>query len=117
VLSRSPGDPLDVLLGRCHDELARTRGAAITLAQIDLRADVLRCLGVGNVTATLAARSPNGMERSSSARLLGGIVGYQLPELPQPEPIPIRPGHLLIVASDGIAEVTPRRSTSPHRPP
>jgi len=104
VLSRSPGDPLDVLLGRCHSELASTRGAAITLAQIDLRADVLRWMGVGNVTATLAARSPNGMERRSSARLLGGIVGYQLPELPQPEPITIRPGHLLVVASDGIAE-------------
>ena len=104
VLSRSPGDPLDVLLGRCHGELASTRGAAITLAQIDLRADVLRWLGVGNVTATLAARSPNGMESRSSARLLGGIVGYQLPELRQPEPIPIRPGHLLVVASDGIAE-------------
>ena len=93
-----------MLLGRCHGELASTRGAAITLAQIDLRADVLRWMGVGNVTATLAARSPNGMESRSSARLLGGIVGYQMPELPQPEPITIRPGHLLVVASDGIAE-------------
>jgi negative regulator of sigma-B (phosphoserine phosphatase) len=27
-----------------------------------------------------------------------------MPELPQPEPISIRPGHLLVVASDGIAE-------------
>jgi negative regulator of sigma-B (phosphoserine phosphatase) len=44
------------------------------------------------------------MESRSSARLLGGIVGYQLPELPQSEPISIRPGHLLVVASDGIAE-------------
>jgi phosphoserine phosphatase RsbX len=104
LLGRASADPLDVLIGTCHRELASTRGAAMTLAQIDLHADVLRWMGVGNVTATLAARAPNGMETRSSARLLGGIVGYRMPELPQPEPISIRPGHLLVVASDGIAE-------------
>jgi phosphoserine phosphatase RsbX len=104
TLGRSPGDRLDVLLDRCHRELASTRGAAVTLAQLELRADVLRWVGVGNVTATLAARSPNGTESRSSARLLGGIVGYHLPDLPQPEPISIRSGNLLIIASDGIAE-------------
>jgi negative regulator of sigma-B (phosphoserine phosphatase) len=104
TLRRAPAQPLDVLIGSCHRELASTRGAAMTLAQIDLHADLLRWMGVGNVTATLAARAPSGMETRSSARLLGGIVGYQLPELPQPESISIRPGHLLVVASDGIAE-------------
>jgi negative regulator of sigma-B (phosphoserine phosphatase) len=104
VLSRAPAEPLGALIASCHRELASTRGAAMTLAQIDLHADVVRWMGVGNVTATLAARAPNGMETTSSPRLLGGIVGYQLPELPQPEPISIRPGHLLVVASDGIAE-------------
>jgi negative regulator of sigma-B (phosphoserine phosphatase) len=104
VLSRAPAEPLDVLIGSCHRELTSTRGAAMTLTQIDLDADLLRWMGVGNVTATLAARAPSGMETRSSARLLGGIVGYQLPELPQPESISIRPGHLLVVASDGIAE-------------
>jgi len=103
-LGRAPADPLNVLIGTCHRELASTRGAAMTLAQIDLHADVLHWMGVGNVTATLAARAPSGMETRSSARLLGGIVGYRIPELPQPEPISIRPGHLLVVASDGIAE-------------
>ncbi|MDT5064671.1 MAG: phosphoserine phosphatase RsbX [Mycobacterium sp.] len=104
LLSRSPADPLDVLIDHCHRELSSTRGAAITLAQVDLNADALLWMGVGNVTATLAARAPNGMESRSSARLLGGIVGYHMPELPQPEPIWIRPGHLLVVASDGIDE-------------
>jgi negative regulator of sigma-B (phosphoserine phosphatase) len=104
LLSRSPAGPLDVLIDHCHRELASTRGAAVTLAQIDLHADTLRWMGVGNVTATLAGRAPNGMESRSSARLLGGIVGYRLPELPQPERISIRPGHLLVVASDGIDE-------------
>ncbi|MDT4962456.1 MAG: phosphoserine phosphatase RsbX [Pseudonocardiales bacterium] len=104
LLGRAPADPLNVLIDTCHRELASTRGAAMTLAQIDLHADVLRWMGVGNVTATLAARAPNGMETRSSARLLGGIVGYRMPELPQPERISIRPGHMLVVASDGIAE-------------
>ena len=92
-----------MLLRPCHGELASTRGAAITLARIDCAADMLRWMGVGNVTATWSP-APSGVESRSSARLLGGIVGYQMPERPRPEPIPIAPGDLLVVASDGIAE-------------
>lgn len=104
TLGRAPAEPLDELIGSCHRELAHTRGAAMTLAQVDMDADELRWMGVGNVTATLVTRGPDGMENSSSARLAGGIVGYQLPELVAPESIAMRPGHLLVLASDGIAE-------------
>lgn len=102
---RTAGDrPLDDLIELCHRQMTATRGAAITLARIDFAAGTMRWIGVGNVTADLFARSPAGIDTRSSARLLGGIVGYQLPELGAPEGIPIRLGHLLVIASDGIDE-------------
>jgi negative regulator of sigma-B (phosphoserine phosphatase) len=104
VLYRAAAEPLDVLIGLCHRELATTRGAAITLAQINFRADTLQWMGVGNVIATIVAKAPSGAETRTSARLVGGIVGYHLPDLPTAEAIPIRPGHLLVIVSDGITE-------------
>ena len=75
----------------------------MTLARIDFDTDTLSWVGVGNVTADLVAKAPSGVEARSSARLGGGIVGYRIPESPVTQVIPIRPGHLLVIASDGIA--------------
>ena len=33
-----------------------------------------------------------------------GNVGFRLPKIPVPEAVRMRPGHLLVMASDGIAE-------------
>lgn len=104
VINRAASEPLDALIGACHRQLAVTRGAAMTLARIDFGTETLQWMGVGNVAADLLAKSPSGVETRSSARLAGGIVGYQVPDISQPERIQIRPGYLLIIASDGIAE-------------
>jgi negative regulator of sigma-B (phosphoserine phosphatase) len=104
VINRAAAEPLEVLIGQCHRQLATTRGAAMTLARIDFGAETLQWMGVGNVVANLLARSPSGMETRSSARLAGGIVGYQVPDIAPSERIAIRPGHLLVIASDGIDE-------------
>ncbi|EUA30139.1 stage II sporulation E family protein [Mycobacterium xenopi 4042] len=74
------------------------------MARIDFEASVLHWTGVGNVAANLVARAPSGIDVRSSARLSGGIVGYRLPEIPPLQPVSIRPGDLLIIASDGIDE-------------
>ena len=42
----------------------------------------------------------------SAARLAAGIVGYRIPEITPAQVVPIRAGDLIIVASDGIAEIT-----------
>jgi phosphoserine phosphatase RsbX len=104
VIHRGAAEPLDVLIGLCHRQLATTRGAAMTLARIDFGAETLQWMGVGNVAANLLAKSPSGVEARSSARLAGGIVGYHIPDIAPPEKIHIRPGYLLVMASDGIAE-------------
>ena len=104
VINRAAAEPLDVLIGLCHRRLVTTRGAAMTLARIDFGAETLQWMGVGNVVANLLTKSPRGLETRSSARLAGGIVGYRMPDISPPDRIPIRPGYLLVIASDGIAE-------------
>ena len=104
VLRNARSEPLDVLVQRCHRALSGTRGAAMTLARIDFQADTLSWVGIGNVAADLVAKHPAGVEVRSSARLAGGIVGYRIPEVLTPQEVPIRPGDLLVIASDGIAE-------------
>ncbi|MDT5317805.1 MAG: hypothetical protein QOD88_327 [Mycobacterium sp.] len=104
VLRNARSEPLDVLVQRCHRALSGTRGAAMTLARIDFQADTLSWVGIGNVAADLVAKHPAGVEVRSSARLAGGIVGYRIPEVLTPQEVPIRPGDLLVIASDGIVE-------------
>lgn len=103
VLRRDPAKPLEALIKLCHRKLADTRGAAVTLARIDFDAGILSWAGIGNVTANLVAKAPSGTEVRSSACLASGIVGYRMPETIRTQAISIRPGDLLVIASDGIA--------------
>jgi phosphoserine phosphatase RsbX len=104
VIRAARAEPLDVLVQRCHRALSGTRGVAMTLARIDFRTDTLSWAGIGNVAADLVAKHPAGVEVRSSARLAGGIVGYRIPEALTPQEVPIRPGDLLVITSDGIVE-------------
>ena len=45
VLRNARSEPLDVLVQLCHRALSGTRGAAMTLARIDFRADTLSWAG------------------------------------------------------------------------
>jgi phosphoserine phosphatase RsbX len=104
VLRAARAEPLDVLVQRCHRALSGTRGAAMTLARIDFQTDTLSWIGIGNVAADLVAKHPAGVEVRSSARLVGGIVGYRIPDALTSQEVPIRPGDLLVMSSDGIIE-------------
>jgi negative regulator of sigma-B (phosphoserine phosphatase) len=104
ILRRSRAEPLDVLIRLCHRALAETRGAAMTLARIDFDADTVSWIGVGNVTGALVTKSASGVDVRSWTLLTAGIVGYRLPETLLTQNIPMGPGDLLVLASDGIAE-------------
>jgi len=80
-----------------------SRGAAMTLVSIDFQASRLSWTGIGNVSANLVAKSVSGVQVRSSARLIGGIVGYRIPETRPAQVVSMRTGDLLVVASDGIA--------------
>ena len=104
VVGRHVTQPLDQVLDACHREVALTRGAAMTLARIDFDTSTLQWTGVGNVSAALLSRTPGGLAATSFVRLINGIVGFSMPRLLAPEAIEMRPGHLLVMATDGITE-------------
>jgi serine phosphatase RsbU (regulator of sigma subunit) len=109
VLSENSAEPVEALLLLCHENLANTRGAAVTIVSINPATASMSWLGVGNVEAALfrAAHSSRSCSSTRSplvdmALLVGGIVGHQLPRL-HPRDVDLEPGDLLIMATDGIA--------------
>jgi phosphoserine phosphatase RsbX len=103
ILGQDPSRPLGVLAQLCHRALTDSRGVAMTLARIDFEADLLSWTGIGNVDAHLVVKSPSGIEVRSSARLTSGIVGFRIPETVDTQTISMKPGDLLVMASDGIS--------------
>ncbi|MFE3320599.1 SpoIIE family protein phosphatase [Nocardia sp. NPDC059195] len=106
ILNENCGEPLDVLMVLCHRAMVETRGAAVSLALIE-PGETLQWLGVGNVDSRLLTLGPAGAELRATMLLTGGIVGYRLPSHLQPQTLPIRPGDLLLMATDGIVAVGP----------
>jgi phosphoserine phosphatase RsbX len=101
ILEVDADQPLTVLLQRCHKHLRPTRGAALSLASFNARGGTMTWLGVGSVDGVLLRAAP--AVRSEHLVLLGGVVGRQLPPL-YVSVVPVAPGDLLILATDGIRE-------------
>ena len=88
------------LLERCHTELRNTRGAVITLAWFDLGRHTMAWTGVGNVEARFVRARGDG--RHPSPVVLGGVVGYNLPQV-RVGTLPLEPGDAVVLATDGVA--------------
>ncbi|SOR76929.1 MULTISPECIES: ATP-binding SpoIIE family protein phosphatase [Streptomyces] len=91
-------------LRRLHDALKGTRGAAVALAQLDVRAGRLRFAGIGNVGARLRA---DGTWRPLLSR--PGIVGVHRPATLREEEAEWAADRLLVLHTDGL----PSRWTPP----
>jgi serine phosphatase RsbU (regulator of sigma subunit) len=80
----------------CHEALARTRGAALLVASVDVRLGQLTIAGVGNVEAQL-------WQHGRSQRLMSdrGIVGSVLPRI-RPVAVTLDADWLLLIYTDGI---------------
>lgn len=103
TLAAQPDAPVVALMQRCHEALRKTRGAVMTLASFAADTATLTWLAVGNVEAVLRRHSlPRGKPIAILPR--GGIVGDRLPPL-NPASVPLSPGDLLLLATDGIASV------------
>lgn len=101
VVRTAPTADVVALAQLCHDALRDTRGAALSVASMDIEAGTLRWLGVGNVEGRLVrvAGGPGG--RHESLLLQGGVVGHELPTL-YAASVPVRQGDLLLFATDGV---------------
>jgi serine phosphatase RsbU (regulator of sigma subunit) len=98
ALERSPDEPVAALLMRCHEELKKTRGVALSLASVDVTDGTLTWLGVGNVAGVLI-HAAGGDREGLITR--GGVVGFNLPPL-RSVTLPVARGDTLILATDGI---------------
>ncbi len=94
-----PDESVVTIIQQCHQSLKDTRGAAMTL--LSLNGQTLTWLGVGNVNAVLVRQSEKDAPGSEMIVLRGGVVGYQMPNL-RAITVPVMPGDLLLVATDGI---------------
>jgi len=101
ALSRHAQESVLPLLQRCHQALAGTRGAVVSVALFDRADGSMTWLGVGNVEGVLLYADAG--ERRGRERLVtrGGIVGSELPPL-RAEVLAVAPGDTLILATDGI---------------
>jgi hypothetical protein len=80
-----------------------------------MRENLLTWIGIGNVEAVLFRGDPAAKPPRESALLRGGIVGSQLPVL-RPTAVALRPGDILVMATDGIAHKFAARSYDPTSP-
>ena len=101
TIGANRAEPLDNILVLCHEALQSTRGAAITLARVDLVAASIEWVGVGNVDAHVVRGGPSGLGSVHNPVLSGGIVGFNLPKL-SVRHVDLRRGDLIAMATDGV---------------
>ncbi len=84
------------IIRKCHQVLKGTRGAVMMLMHVDLAAEEVAFMGVGNVGVQVRSAKP--IKPISK----NGIVGYRLPRL-QEFRYGYTPGDLFVLHSDGIS--------------
>lgn len=103
VLEQAPSAHVEELVIRCHERLRATRGAAMSIARIDVSTATLQWVGVGNVAGLLvrALATPPSCDEALISR--AGIVGYRLPTL-HVRSLAIQPADTVVLATDGVKQ-------------
>lgn len=73
VATLRPGEPVEETLERVHEALRPTRGAAVSVAQVDRQAGLVHFAGVGNVSAAICERTS-----TRSLASMSGTAGRQV---------------------------------------
>jgi serine phosphatase RsbU (regulator of sigma subunit) len=100
VLSQAPGQSIQSLVEKCHQNLRSSRGAVMTIARFDARSERLTWTAVGNVEAVLYRAAAGASREVIVPR--GGVVGYQLPKLREAT-LPLARDDTLVLATDGVS--------------
>lgn len=103
VLTARQTGPLVELMRASHRALVDTHGAAISLACLGFDGR-LAWIGVGNVAAAVVGAAPGGPSVRARVLQSGGIVGYRMASRLEPRTSSMRPGDLLVMATDGVGE-------------
>jgi phosphoserine phosphatase RsbX len=102
AMAPHPQESPVALILRCHEQLRGTRGAAMTLASLNLFDCTMTWLGIGNVEAVLCRAGDVDRQESERVLLRAGVVGFRLPQRLKAEVIPLRHCDTLIMATDGV---------------
>ena len=105
VIDHHPRESPVALMLRCHERLRGTRGAAMTLASLNLLDRTMTWLGIGNVEAVLCHTPLMAAEETPPTErvlLRPGVIGYRLPPRLQAEVLPLKHLDTLIMATDGV---------------
>jgi anti-sigma regulatory factor (Ser/Thr protein kinase) len=92
----APDAPLGAILERAHHAARATRGAAATVARIDLARRELAVAGIGNVAAWISGDALKQLVTQH------GTLGQVAPSQIREERYGFAPGALLVMCSDGI---------------
>jgi len=89
------GEPLVELMQHLHQHIRGSRGAVAGLCVLETETDMLKFVGIGNITArTLGAESRRLVSRS-------GVVGDIIPT-PREESLTLSDGDILLMYTDGV---------------
>jgi negative regulator of sigma-B (phosphoserine phosphatase) len=99
TLDQHIGDPVTQLLHHCHEALRGSRGVTMSLAAFNTEDAMLTWIGVGNVECALLHRDV-GLP-CDKLLLRNGVVGVRSPG-PRAEELPVRPGDILTMVTDGV---------------
>lgn len=117
TLGRSTQTLPSALASECHRALQSTRGAVMGIAFVDVQADALTWIGVGDVRAVLQRAESAGTARTEALFTHNGVIGRSLPSL-RPVTRSLLVGDTMILATDGIRGgfvPEPRATGSPDR--
>ena len=115
TVERYATEPLIEIVKRCHQNLLRTRGVALSLARFDPKDRGMTWIGVGNVEGLLLQKAGGASPSIHRLVLRGGVVGVRLPAL-QVSQVAVEEEGLLILATDGIAGGFDQKLDSSERP-
>jgi len=101
IVRSESGEDLAALAMLCHAALRDTRGAALTLARLSTAKGEVTWLGIGNVEGRVISGEAPAAGPKGSLALAAGVPGHELPRI-RPETLTVRPGDVLILATDGI---------------
>ncbi|MFJ6196661.1 SpoIIE family protein phosphatase [Micromonospora sp. NPDC092111] len=95
----APAAPPAAVVQHLHRAMSHTRGAALSVAELDPAAGVLRYAGLGNIAGTVLG--PDGTRRGLVS--LPGIAGHQRPVVREYD-YPFPSGATLVMQSDGVVD-------------
>jgi hypothetical protein len=98
AFDQEPFAPLTAIIQRADAKMRGTRGGAVAIAQIDIRAKSMKYIGVGNIAGHLRM---DGDEKGRGLMSHNGTVGVQTRKIQELDyPLPDR--GLLVMHSDGL---------------